>query len=993
MANNTRPAQMLPVNRNALTESAQLIDFSKRSVGTSPGTVIPRMGSRSTGFEFSKYTYGMPFHADPIEYRAQHQSAGNQLAHGFGRLITTTGTKLLEGIGYTVYSLPALISGDADIMFENTLSTFMGSMEDDFKEAMPIHHSRKYLNGNIWQQATTLGFYMDDVVDGWAFMTSALIGSKGLSAIGKGMNLYGKLGKAFSKAAKGAKLGKANVFSETKALKIATQEIELGALTLESAVREAGFEGKDTKDDVMANLMPLIKKGEMSYEEANLRASKAARNAFISNVFALLPSNYIQTSAFFKTFRGVKGNLAKAKALKEAGKIEDFSRLTRGDIFRTVGKEVGKNILSEGFWEENIQLAIQNVEKKLAVDGHLQRDRLFSLAEEWVGNYFTDEGQKAIALGVIISLFPGAVGGVRALKAEKEGIGKVSQLLDFPMTRYTDATKHLYKRKVNVDKEGNAKEYNRDLELDENGIPIPDYDKVAGEFVRAFQSTQSVLGLIEAAESNNQVMFDYLRDQTFVSWAQEYLVEEDGLSFAKDEVDIFVQQELQALQEAGESVQTQEEVQQLTDQYKQKLNQLQRVWDNIGTVTDGMTIGKTKESLQYRELLKLAQFKESTKQIFFEEKRRELQREHDELESGPESNLPQTKKRVTELNKQLDQIIAVIADSQERLATLFNEKQQRQDFVEHQKNVAIRLEEAKKQAVKDAAARKEREEREAERLERQDIEVGEKYKTKDPDTGKDKVVEVIEADLEAGVLKAQEIDENGDFVGEPFDLSVEELTRLRSVTPLEPDEGAEPIDKSDLSGVDRVPAESAELGVSHVYSALSNIHVEKVEGKLRFIIRNEKLNEHVSDPLNKMTDATVTFSIDFNTQTKEFWDQLTDEQKAKLKRTDLTKKEVSELLKLVNKNKFVGNLLDEIPIGSTIKDGDLTFHDGIYLHRSDFNYIRVPREIPVKEAANYIVNEQKKTRETRLRILEAILTGLLVRVGVILIRNTELKIM
>ena len=49
----------------------------------------------------SKYTFGMPYEADPVDWKAAHQSTGSRIAHGLGRLVGTTATKFLQGIGYS----------------------------------------------------------------------------------------------------------------------------------------------------------------------------------------------------------------------------------------------------------------------------------------------------------------------------------------------------------------------------------------------------------------------------------------------------------------------------------------------------------------------------------------------------------------------------------------------------------------------------------------------------------------------------------------------------------------------------------------------------------------------------------------------------------------------------------------------------------------------------------------------------------------------------
>src|SRR5690606_22269879 len=125
---------------------------------------------------------------------------GEQLVRGVGRLVGTTATKFLSGIGYVVSGIPAMATGDINTMLDNGFSAALTSLEEDLKEdIMPIYHKNKYLEGNILSQMGTLGFWMDDVVDGIAFMGSAMVGAKGLDKIGSGIKGYTHMAKAASR--------------------------------------------------------------------------------------------------------------------------------------------------------------------------------------------------------------------------------------------------------------------------------------------------------------------------------------------------------------------------------------------------------------------------------------------------------------------------------------------------------------------------------------------------------------------------------------------------------------------------------------------------------------------------------------------------------------------------------------------------------------------------------------------------------------------------
>ena len=124
--------------------------------------------------------------------RGERQPWSAQLGLGLTRLVGTTGTKFMEGLGF----IGGLASGDMDYALDNGWVRFWENTENKLKEELPIYKTRKYIEGNVFQQMGTMGFWMDDVTDGLAFMASALIGSKGLNVLGD----FAKIGKGTSKA-------------------------------------------------------------------------------------------------------------------------------------------------------------------------------------------------------------------------------------------------------------------------------------------------------------------------------------------------------------------------------------------------------------------------------------------------------------------------------------------------------------------------------------------------------------------------------------------------------------------------------------------------------------------------------------------------------------------------------------------------------------------------------------------------------------------------
>jgi hypothetical protein len=991
-------AQVQPVNRDAMTEPFK--DPSRSYISPiSSKPILPEYGYvQPTGLKYSRYTRGMPFGADPIEWQAQHQGAADMIAKGVGRLVTTTGTKFLTGLGLLYGIMPALASGDIDKLFDNAWGTYWGGLEEHIKELMPINHSRKYLEGNILNQMATLGFYMDDVVDGTAFMLSALIGSYGMGAAMKGANAYSLLAKGFSKATTAVKAGKAIGLAEKlPSLFKATNELDLFTMSFFNSATEATFEAKDSQNQILNQLNEKVLKGEMTYEEAQSIASKAARDTFVSNLFALMPSSYITNSMFFKSFKGLRSNLKGAMLAKKAGTLEDFAKIKRKDLFAIFGKEAGKNILSEGFYEENIQLAIQNLSKSIALGDVDSKDRFYNLAKNWLGNFFTDEGQKNIALGAIIGLIPGGVGGVRSYKADMADIARVVPLLDHGFTRFTDQNKTFFKRKPILSTEsGQVIGYSKsEFELDEQGKPMPDYDKVANEFVRMIKNNTYLAGLFETANFDNDVLYGYIQNELFTDWTlskeikdASLIAEEGNRDFVNNEINLYVQQEFESLQKQGLATTMPEYLKEMGEEYKERFRRLSNVWENINEAVDLMDFGTViKDVAKTKHLLKIAQYSEASRQLYLEDKRREIENKIEELENGSEANIPSVQDNIKILKKKLEQVAGAVNDSINRLKDLSN--------VKLQKGNAEKAEAKKKEdeafftkKIKEAADEAERRQKEKQESDLNkkpvSIEIGGSYKiTKDNKVKNIKVTKLNED----GSYAAQELDEKGNLIGEVFPLSEDHIKTLQKVFPtdeLPEEEGYV------------TPPESRMRGLMSIFDALTYAHYDEDEDN-EIAFRDAELNRFLSNPDNKAEGLPVQFYIDFDSKyAKEFWDIVGDELRDKLKKGDLSLEEIRTLLQTkVNKavdltgffktqNLEYTTLLDLIPIRARIIVGDKPYDDGIFYHITDYNNIIVPDEIyksgykgKTGAAARlaYITDQKLRTRAGRKFLLENLFLG------------------
>lgn len=359
--------------------------------------------------------------AEAEDVRAEQQSVGESLMFGAGRFLTTTGTKALSGISslgeFIVNSGRAIAEGSLDPYADTPISDSIGKLEEAIKNSMPIYNTHADQEKNFLQRAfTDLDFWTNDMVDGAAFMASAMLTGYG------GMKLLGPLTKAryaaqLEKAtalgmeelaaaeAAGAdavqinKIRQANALRK-EALAASKQNMERLTMTGLSRSTESLMEGKQSFDTTYENL----KAKGYSDEEAKSEAAKAAMLVAGLNM-TLAPLDYDQYGGWFKTFSKSRDKLLKIGA---EGVLESAIPSFKASFL----KHVGRNAFSEGILEEGLQQAMQTyAEKKYNGDyGTWEKDPggLMGTLEEYVKGFATKEGWDAMGAGMILGgLFGG----------------------------------------------------------------------------------------------------------------------------------------------------------------------------------------------------------------------------------------------------------------------------------------------------------------------------------------------------------------------------------------------------------------------------------------------------------------------------------------------------------------------------------------------------------------------------------------------------------
>ena len=635
--------------------------------GASKNVYIAEGGNMMHGLKYDKYLEGYLPWQDPIEYKAQQQSVGQQLGNGALRLAGTTITKLGTMAGYIGSFPEGLLSGNWDNMLDNAISEVFSNIEEDIiKENLPIHHTRKYLEGNILQQMSTFGFWMDDMVDGVAFLASAYLMSAGVGAAMRGIGALSKVSKTFSKLNKAVKTG--NVINPaTKNIRGLVTNLDIATMSLFNSVGEAGIEASEVKKSLMA-------KG-LSNEEA----SKSAMNTFWTNVGALMVPNMITNSMFFKPFKSSRSNLS---GIFKDGKLikEELKDLSTKDLAGIFAKKAGLSMASEGLWEENIQLAAADYEEKLAL-GKEDRDRLTGIVGNMFNNLFTDEGQKSIVLGSLIGLIPGGYGGVKKAKAERAGLRSTQTIMGLTLAGYENQIQDFYER----DSKTGAVVLD---ETQDRPTPKLDYGKIEQAFNSTINTLSNIGYSIAAAEAGNETMFEFLREERFASLALNFLSQEDGLKHLKNQIDLYAQQEVEDLERTGNYL-DKDTVDDLKFKYKNRADLYKKIYDSIANnylafpeFEDG-----TKTSNQFKNRLLISSFMEAVNQNFWADKKNDLEAEIAEIETSDTRDFKLNQDRLKKLNKVLEDVNTLISESQDRFKDIVSPKKQKEGYAAYKSEI------------------------------------------------------------------------------------------------------------------------------------------------------------------------------------------------------------------------------------------------------------------------------------------------------------------
>jgi len=653
MANARRKAEMNTYSGVGV-ESAPLVTDPKQRLAGIP-TYLPVGGIDAPG-EGGKYAPYYQSGMDFTEMVAEGQGPIRRLASAVPRLLGSVLTKTITQAGYAGGLIGLGNEGQMGTNWiaeaaDNAVANFGRDAEEKLKEMFPIYKSRRYTEGNIFQQLGTSQYWTDDFVDGFAFMISAF--APGL--------ILGKLGAGAATASKIADASRIMGTGTINAAKLASN-IDWLTTTALSTAAESMFEAKDARDTTYNNLVKTIDPDTgfvYTPDKAKQIAADNAANVFQSNMAVLSLSNALEAKWLMKGLGLYQGQKTFNKSLNVGLKeltekpLTGLSKTFDNTILRHLGY-MGKGSLTEGLWEENIQQSIQDM-------NHLNRTQyernafqgFEDLPEEAMLN-FTDLGnperQKAIMGGVILGALGSGYAGHTSYNQKKAAIKKTIEEGNKANTAFLDPniyavvpgkTTEYYKQGESYFKRGalgkaesitqeefagKAAEQGYGVK-DESGKekPIPerfiektadvkdsrtyDPDKIKSIFEKVdySESIQNVIDLHNDKTRDNKYVDEVVKNNLFTDWLTSYL-NMDNYELAMKQLDKWetaTTEELSSLGYVPEG--TDFDIKKTIAEYRKKAEKIKGIHESIvGTLVRPRSISEEDWGKYHNYRLKLA---------------------------------------------------------------------------------------------------------------------------------------------------------------------------------------------------------------------------------------------------------------------------------------------------------------------------------------------------------------------------------------------------
>jgi hypothetical protein len=286
------------------------------------------------------------------------------------------------------------------------------------------------------------------------------------------------------------------------------QRINMGVATLVNTASEAMVEASSLKNNLAEQLMrEKNPDGTMKYSPEEVRdiTAKAARNGFLLNMLVLAPSNLWEIKTLFGSKVALSSRNSANKLIKHEGGILSDAEIVK----RTFGQKgldyirnAGQGVLTEGLWEENIQLAIERVNSEpenidLPFYKNLGRS-LNQYVKQTAGALTGTDPDAAMSIGI-----GGLIGGGMSVRGRVRDLNQLKK----DVVNYNDAistfrttAKDLY-----------VKNPDGTIQLDSNNNPVIDNASVLS-YVATLNKTLSMTELADNLKAKNMNLLHSIVD-------------------------------------------------------------------------------------------------------------------------------------------------------------------------------------------------------------------------------------------------------------------------------------------------------------------------------------------------------------------------------------------------------------------------------------------------------------------------------------------------
>ena len=527
---------------NALNVSAQRYFPSASQPWIDPKGISQDLTKKYEGTQYG-YVYGI----DNDDFYGKQEGGFKTFGKGVARLGVGVVSKVGEGVGF-IGSLLNPMNWDSNIISnasDNAFSDLFNQLDEKSRtEWLPTYQEADDRDKGFWSRAFTDGdFWMTDTVDGLAFLVSAWVPGLALSKLSLGAKLARGLSglRVGTSVAEAAIEGAGAAANYTKNAASAFNRLDKFNAWALATASESMFEAKEVKDRIMDSLSfdefgrtRLKADGTPYTEEEKLRiAGAGAQNSFLMNAALLAATNAVELKwlgqALGKT-SGVAGAVTGAASFGESmgirsatSGIERFLNSKKGAFVTGLGLGVG----SEGFVEENGQLAIQRINETYGTAGRMAD---LSNTSEVFKQYFKQtkdalmgidpEASVSIGLGGILGGIGSTVGSLRQFNRDQAATASAVEAYNATQESWLKFG-NIYKTKIveSVDEQGNPIQVEK-IVHDENNEPVLDESKI-GAIASSFRAVNSAVE--ESTKLNDGFKKDALRDTSFAQFVVAHI--------------------------------------------------------------------------------------------------------------------------------------------------------------------------------------------------------------------------------------------------------------------------------------------------------------------------------------------------------------------------------------------------------------------------------------------------------------------------------------